>query len=476
MPTTDSACPEKYPKCWKNKDCVTEYCSVNDCRWSQAPTPDTDPILSYNFIDGVDNLGKACNSDNYKDWERISVIPVCAHTGTAYNDPLRRFEPDYIIKDGDGASKCQSYCQVVDYCEYFTWYSNSGGCWLQGGNSTLMEEPHEHVVAGPKACTQLDGEVKEAVPCLRAGLGYNDPGRNDTANGAKLASAALCQLACQNRPFCEYFTWYSDTGGCWLQGTASELTVQHPHVYSGPVRCVTTTPLVTVVINDSEPALEATPPPPAESSGMPVWAWILIIAALLALIGCCAAAALGLFKRKKKTGDLSKKSRSDEEAANVPIVKRGANVDSPSPYSDEANRLFDQLDVDGNGYISKEEFQRAQMISEAMPMLQSQGAPVIGPSSYTSYTLPTTTYVSSPVMQQLPTTTYMSSPVMPTAVAPIQTITSVTRPQMVPTASAAVATTCAACGNIFAPDSNFCRKCGTARPGRTEPMAPMPMA
>eukprot|EP00931_Biecheleriopsis_adriatica_P070955 TRINITY_DN4478_c0_g2_i1.p1 TRINITY_DN4478_c0_g2~~TRINITY_DN4478_c0_g2_i1.p1 ORF type:complete len:583 (-),score=113.16 TRINITY_DN4478_c0_g2_i1:71-1759(-) len=76
----------------------------------------------------------------------------------------------------------------------------------------------------------------EAPPCAAYGVGYNDPFRNEVPNGGLLATANDCQRVCQNTVFCERFTFYNNSGGCWLQGN-NWTEVVSPYIISGPVLC-----------------------------------------------------------------------------------------------------------------------------------------------------------------------------------------------------------------------------------------------
>eukprot|EP00930_Biecheleria_cincta_P009281 TRINITY_DN11099_c0_g1_i2.p1 TRINITY_DN11099_c0_g1~~TRINITY_DN11099_c0_g1_i2.p1 ORF type:complete len:346 (-),score=53.11 TRINITY_DN11099_c0_g1_i2:22-1059(-) len=63
--------------------------------------------------------------------------------------------------------------------------------------------------------------VDDVPACAEVGIAYNDPKRNNTPNEVT-RSAAVCQMTCKYSEFCRFFTWYSDTGACWLQGQKSE--------------------------------------------------------------------------------------------------------------------------------------------------------------------------------------------------------------------------------------------------------------
>ncbi|CAK9080090.1 unnamed protein product [Durusdinium trenchii] len=56
-------CPEKFPLCYKDGDCVSEDCK-NGCEWSRSPTVDAKTDMDYNYIAGADTLGTACDKSN----------------------------------------------------------------------------------------------------------------------------------------------------------------------------------------------------------------------------------------------------------------------------------------------------------------------------------------------------------------------------------------------------------------------------
>lgn len=72
--------------------------------------------------------------------------------------------------------------------------------------------------------------------CAQQGIAYNDMYRNATVNGAFQVNAATCQAVCKATLFCAYFTYYSNTGGCWLQGNQVS-SFPSPNAVSGPVAC-----------------------------------------------------------------------------------------------------------------------------------------------------------------------------------------------------------------------------------------------
>merc|ERR1712217_204829 len=58
--TSEALCPQNYPICGKDGDCVISKCasggprgSGGGCRWSKAGGADVDPAGGYNYVDGI---------------------------------------------------------------------------------------------------------------------------------------------------------------------------------------------------------------------------------------------------------------------------------------------------------------------------------------------------------------------------------------------------------------------------------------
>lgn len=66
--TQATRCPPTYPKCYSDGDCVIGSCSGGGCAWSLAPSIDTDPSGTHNYINGFDNMDTACSGD-YQDYQ-----------------------------------------------------------------------------------------------------------------------------------------------------------------------------------------------------------------------------------------------------------------------------------------------------------------------------------------------------------------------------------------------------------------------
>lgn len=83
--------------------------------------------------------------------ESASGVPTCAVQDQGYKDPnVPLLNGGYGLQD---ALSCQRFCQLLVGCQAFTFYTNSGGCWLQGINGSLpAPEPIAGVWSGPPEC------------------------------------------------------------------------------------------------------------------------------------------------------------------------------------------------------------------------------------------------------------------------------------------------------------------------------------
>ena len=71
--------------------------------------------------------------------------------------------------------------------------------------------------------------------CSSRGKAFNDP-KVQSMNGGYLKAAIDCQQACSAAPLCVYWTYYNDTGACWLQG-AQVTEFLNAEAISGPKLC-----------------------------------------------------------------------------------------------------------------------------------------------------------------------------------------------------------------------------------------------
>jgi len=105
--------------------------------------------------------------------------------------------------------------------------------------------------------------AEAAVPaCAVSNKGYMDPDVSVVNGGIEINDALTCQQTCQSLPTCQVFTFYINSGGCWLQGIKGKaLEVQDiPGTWSGPKDCGNST------AGAVEEMLEASPEVAADSS------------------------------------------------------------------------------------------------------------------------------------------------------------------------------------------------------------------
>lgn len=76
--------------------------------------------------------------------------------------------------------------------------------------------------------------------CVVYDLGY-DPGDElaltHTANTLWLAAAEDCHYLCAAEAVCNYFTWNSTNGACWIQNVTGQALKPLPGIISGPKHC-----------------------------------------------------------------------------------------------------------------------------------------------------------------------------------------------------------------------------------------------
>ncbi|CAJ1371873.1 unnamed protein product [Effrenium voratum] len=75
-------CPENYPLCFDDGDCVSVDCK-NGCEWSRSPTPFSDPSAGFNYIAGGDTFGTECDNSNEAMKEKSSSFRSAPFAGFA---------------------------------------------------------------------------------------------------------------------------------------------------------------------------------------------------------------------------------------------------------------------------------------------------------------------------------------------------------------------------------------------------------
>ena len=175
--------------------------------------------------------------------------PKCSFRGKALHDPA------ILTLNGGSLSSpldCQASCSSQPTCLHWTFYNNTGGCWLQGANVT--EFASEFAVSGPKLCAEVvpsspyeAGQnithsdqlvMMRSIPrpsCSNRGQAYRHLTIR-TPTGAFVADANACQSSCQALPSCSKFTYYIDSRACWLLDN-NVTSFESSMAISGPKAC-----------------------------------------------------------------------------------------------------------------------------------------------------------------------------------------------------------------------------------------------
>eukprot|EP00933_Yihiella_yeosuensis_P016926 TRINITY_DN14301_c0_g1_i1.p1 TRINITY_DN14301_c0_g1~~TRINITY_DN14301_c0_g1_i1.p1 ORF type:complete len:607 (+),score=232.70 TRINITY_DN14301_c0_g1_i1:73-1893(+) len=186
------------------------------------------------------------------------------------------------------------------------------------------------VVEDEVAALDPKAVLPNAIPeCAETGKAYNDGKRNDMPNGGTQPTAAKCQKICQQTVYCDRFTWYKDSGSCWLQGTDSVTQFQEKDAISGPVSCE-------AVAAQDAPA--ATPAAKTKKvGGFPWFFWVIGGLGVALVAGGFAMYMLssGAKKKKKRTVAVAEAAPDMEAAQSKPLMSaaRGASQSMQSVQS-----------------------------------------------------------------------------------------------------------------------------------------------
>jgi len=131
------------------------------------------------------------------------VEPPCAVLGKAFDDPNVTY-PTLVLAD---ATACQASCTADPSCEVFTFYSNTGSCWLQTNKAKLITDLNKSLaqvtVIGPKSCNATNTKASGQIFVI-----------DDASSGKSLSAAVTAHVA-------------SETGGGdsnilgWILGAAA---------------------------------------------------------------------------------------------------------------------------------------------------------------------------------------------------------------------------------------------------------------
>eukprot|EP00931_Biecheleriopsis_adriatica_P100919 TRINITY_DN76154_c0_g1_i1.p1 TRINITY_DN76154_c0_g1~~TRINITY_DN76154_c0_g1_i1.p1 ORF type:complete len:935 (+),score=206.57 TRINITY_DN76154_c0_g1_i1:62-2806(+) len=190
--------------------------------------------------------------------------PACASTGKAFHDPKVTTVNGGFLPD---ATHCQKSCSHLVTCKVFTYYVDSKACWLQGADSEVFDSPN--AISGSKECAKPAAAVTD-VPagtknaqitvapaasvtvapaasearlaqdtmrpnCSTVGTAYDDE-FVQYPTGVVKANAVDCQASCMLTANCHFFTFYANSGACWLQGSAAK-PISNAAAVSGPKAC-----------------------------------------------------------------------------------------------------------------------------------------------------------------------------------------------------------------------------------------------
>eukprot|EP00931_Biecheleriopsis_adriatica_P078566 TRINITY_DN51_c0_g1_i2.p1 TRINITY_DN51_c0_g1~~TRINITY_DN51_c0_g1_i2.p1 ORF type:complete len:299 (+),score=72.21 TRINITY_DN51_c0_g1_i2:65-898(+) len=230
--------------------------------------------------------------------------------------------------------------------------------------------------------------------CMTFGKGYNDPKLNMTPNGGiGLGSTKVtCQENCENTVFCAYWTWYNNTGGCWLQGINATLTIEDEGMVSGSMECVVKAKASNetgVVAAKEEVSSKELVAEPATSegggAGFPIWAWAIAGVAAAGAVGGGAYIAMGGSgtgekKKKKEKSSRSAKVSKDEPAprdvevadqAAAPLIPAEASQASQAPQYMYAPAYPPQM-----SYASGQPMPMATPLTGMLPPVYTVAAPI----------------------------------------------------------------------------------------------------
>lgn len=234
----------------------------------------------------------------------------------------------------------------------------------------------------------------QAPDCAVKGTGWNDVHRNSTPTGGFPPNAMECQRLCSVTLFCEVFTYYTDTKGCWLQGNNVTI-IEHADIIAGPMNCSGVVPMEAPATAAADQEIVATTS--GGSGGIPVWLVVLIILLLLCCIGGIAyyMCGGGDAKPKKKK---SKKNVADAETGVVtePLMAAPAVMSTAAPVyatsgSPVAATSMTQMAMPVNSYSVVSPVQQLvlpQGMVDQFTMLDANGDGVLSPEEMQAMSRP----------------------------------------------------------------------------------------
>ena len=118
------------------------------------------------------------------------------------------------------AIECQGACQARLNCSHWTWNSATRTCWLKSSDQGRISRKGK--VSGPREYTEVEilsdkdsalvstgsKRVRRAADCFDVGFTYPGQGMKDNMLEG-VESPEACQIHCQSREGCKYWTWNS---------------------------------------------------------------------------------------------------------------------------------------------------------------------------------------------------------------------------------------------------------------------------
>lgn len=304
------------------------------------------------------------------------------------------------------ALDCYGLCQIESACNSFTWNETSGMCYLlttTWAPNQLTSTPE--LVSGKSPCNLAEAEAsgmkpahldaQDTPPCGVYDQGYV-PGPNQVVNKLWLSHPTacynLCKLEAATVGTCNYYTWNQSDGACiLLNSSVSTWAPNLPEVVGAPLEC-TPVQQITVAVLGGGP-----------SGNKFMWLWLLLVGVVAAFAACIAW--YFCCSKEKKGGRAAKLAAPEADAQPLLNVASDSKVSTvfptfsyqpqmvlqappvytytqaapvtyvqaPPSYSFQAapqvmyasgptyayaprNDLFEQIDKDGDGVITQEEF------------------------------------------------------------------------------------------------------------------------
>eukprot|EP00931_Biecheleriopsis_adriatica_P100736 TRINITY_DN75990_c0_g1_i1.p1 TRINITY_DN75990_c0_g1~~TRINITY_DN75990_c0_g1_i1.p1 ORF type:complete len:387 (-),score=60.13 TRINITY_DN75990_c0_g1_i1:50-1210(-) len=356
--------------------------------------------------------------------------PPCAVEGQGYKGKQLTVNGGFP----EDASACQALCQSSPECSYFTYYSGSKACWLLGSEALIGPDVAGSVSA-PKVCPAESAQPMPvpAAATEPAAVSTTAMWKATIAPGISITGVTLAPFLFNNASAAAAATLVADAAAPLegqLQNASGAITAREA-------------PLDEVLAGS---------PSSTQKSGISPGVGIAL-AALAGVAGCGVAYVMTRGKEPKSQKATSRSLKAAALKAERRDLEASEERAPDGDYVVEAP-LLDAID------FRPLTAQDTPLVISSLPSLQVSSPSM--PYSSTSLAAPslilpsTQTYVAAPPS---PTLRSVALPTL-TSVALPSVVTSVAMPA---TSVQARSTFCQNCGNTFAPDAEFCRKCGSRR-------------